>query len=358
MARWLYFLIPVGGVALLLRIIGFAPEVVFLTSVVGIIPLATLIGVSTEDLAHKIGPKWGGLLTATMGNAAELLIGFMALQQGLIALVKASITGSIVGNLLLILGTGLLLGGWRHGRLHFDPREAGHHSSMMLIALAALLLPTVFAPFVADRRGLPEVSDGFAVILLLVYAAYLFFSTRPEGQIVAAEQIRGPEEHDRKPWTARIALGVLVAATVGTGVLAEALVGTVETVSHTAGLSQFFVGVIVVPLVGNVAEHLSAVQLAAKGKVDISLAIAAGSSTQIALFVAPVLVLAGIVLGQPMDLLFHPLEIVALGVAASLFAFVSLDGESNWFEAVQLLALYLMAGIAFFFFLPSAPPGH
>jgi Ca2+:H+ antiporter len=227
-----------------------------------------------------------------MGNAAELLIAFVALQQGLISLVKASITGSIVGNLLLILGMGLLLGGWRHGRLRFDPREAGHHSSMMLIALAALVLPAFFVPFVPDRRGLAEVSDGFAIILLVVYGAYLFFSTRPEGQIVAAQQIQAPDEHARPPWTPPIALGVLLGATVGTGVLAEALVGTVETVSHTLGLSEFFVGVIVVPLVGNVAEHLSAVQLAAKGKVDVGLAIAAGSSTQIALFVAPLLVLA------------------------------------------------------------------
>jgi Ca2+:H+ antiporter len=228
---------------------------------------------------------------------------------------------------------------------------------MMLIALGALLLPAFFTYVVRDRKGIVELSDGFAVILLAVYAAYLFFSTRPEGQIVAAEQIRDPEEGARHPWSPRVAVGVLLAATVGTGVLAEALVGTVEVVSHTIGLSALFVGVIVVPLVGNAAEHMSAVQLAGKGKVDVALAIAAGSSTQVALFVAPVLVLAGAVMGQPMDLVFHELEIVALAVAAGLFAFVSLDGESNWFEAVQLLALYLMVGVAFFF-LPSIPGAH
>jgi Ca2+:H+ antiporter len=358
MARWLYFLIPLGVVALVLRALGVRPELVFLTSALGIIPLAGLIGVATEDLAHKIGPKWGGLLTATMGNAGELIIGVMALREGLLSLVKASLTGSIIGNLLLVLGMGLLVGGLRHGRLQFNPKEAGHHSSMMLLALAGLLLPALFAIPVADPILREDISIGIAVILLLVYVAYLIFSTRPEGQFAVGEEVEEVIHADgRAPWQPRVALGVLVGATVGTGVLAEVLVGTVEQVAHTLGLSEFFVGIIVVPLVGNVAEHLSAVTLAGKGKIDIAVAIAAGSSTQIALFAAPVLVFAGLLAGHPMDLVFHPIEVAMVAMSAGLFAFVSLDGETDWFESLQLLALYAMAAVVFFF-LPMAGSAH
>lgn len=350
MARWLYFLIPLGGVAIVLRALGMRPEVIFLTSALGIIPLAGLIGVSTEDLAHKIGQKWGGLLTATMGNAGELLIGIVALRSGQIALVKASITGSIIGNILLVMGFGLLLGGLKHGRLNFDSREAGRHSAMMLLAIAGLLMPALFSLSVRDEFVVEEVSVGVAVVLLMAYVAYLIFSTRPEGQLTIGPELHpAPEEQGRVPLRPVVALGVLIAATIGTGVLAEVLVGSVEAVSHTLGWSEFFIGVIVVPLVGNVAEHLSAVTLALKNKMDISLAIAAGSSTQIALFAAPVLIFASLLLGHPMNFVFHPMEIVVVSASAGLFAFLCLDGESNWFEAVQLLALYVMAGIAFFF---------
>lgn len=349
MTRWLYFLIPLGVVALILRAVGVRAEVVFVTSALGIIPLAGLIGVSTEDLAHKIGQKWGGLLTATMGNAGELLIGLVALRSGQIALVKASITGSIIGNILLVMGMGLLLGGLKYGRLTFDAREAGRHSAMMLLALAGLLLPAFFSLSVPDQFIIEEVSVGVAIVLLLAYITYLVFSTRPEGQLTIGQEIHPAPEDGRTPWRPLVALGVLIAATVGTGVLAEVLVGSVEAVSKTLGFSEFFIGVIIVPLVGNVAEHLSAVQLAAKNKIDISLAIAAGSSTQIALFVAPVLVFGSLIFGYPMNFVFHPMEIVIVGMSAGLFAFINLDGESNWFEAIQLLALYLMAAIAFFF---------
>ncbi len=350
MARWLYFLIPFGVLAFIMRSFGAPHELVFLLAALGIIPLSGLIGVSTEDLAHKIGPKWGGLLNATMGNAGELLIGFAALQQGLLALVKASITGSIIGNLLLVLGTGLLVGGLRFGRLTFDPREAGRHGTMMVIAVASLILPAIFHFTGPSALAEAEVSVGNSVLLLLVYVAYLMFSLRPEGAtLISHEGLPSPEETERKPWSPRLALGVLIVATIGTGVLAEVLVGTIETVSHTLGLSEFFVGLIVVPLVGNVAEHFSAIQLAAKGKMDLSLAIAAGSSTQIALFAAPVLVLSGLLLGQPMNYVFLPLEIVTVAMAAFLFSDLCADGESNWFEGVQLLAMYGLAAVVAFF---------
>jgi Ca2+:H+ antiporter len=358
MARWLYFLIPVGIVALVLRALGVGPELIFLTSAVGIIPLAGLIGVSTEDLAHKIGPKWGGLLTATMGNAGELLIGIVALREGLLPLVKASVTGSILGNLLLILGMGLFLAGVRFGRVQFNAREAGHHSAMMLLAIAALVLPAVFALSVQDAFVREELSVGFALILLVVYLGYLLYSLQFDATHEEGEHgLASPEAEGRTPWSPRVAFAALIAATVGTGVLAEVLVGSVEHVSHSLGLSEFFVGIIVVPLVGNVAEHMSAVQLAAKGKLDIALAIAAGSSTQVALFVAPTLVFASLLTGYPMDLVFHPLEIVMVAASAGIFAFISQDGESNWFESLQLLGLYLMAAVAAFF-LPFSAVSH
>jgi Ca2+:H+ antiporter len=358
MARWLYFLIPFGVVAFIMRAMGAPHEIVFVVAALGIIPLSGLIGVCTEDLAHKIGSKWGGLLTATMGNAGELLIGIAALQQGLTGLVKASITGSIIGNILLVLGTGLLVGGLRHGRLTFDPREAGRHATMMVIAVASLILPAIFHLTGPSQLAEAEVSIGVSVLLLLVYVAYLAFSLRPEGaMLLSHERLPTPEEMERPPWSPRLALGVLVLATIGTGVLAEVLVGTVETVSHSVGLSEFFVGLIVVPLVGNVAEHFSAIQLAAKGKIDISLAIAAGSSTQIALFAAPVLVIMGMIMGQPMNYVFLPLEIVTVAMAAFLFSDLSADGESNWFEAIQLLAMYGLAAVVAFF-APVAAVAH
>jgi Ca2+:H+ antiporter len=360
MARWLYFLIPFGVGAIVLRAVGAPHELVFIFAALGIVPLAGLIGVSTEDLAHKVGPKWGGLLNATMGNAGELIIAFVALKEGLIELVKASITGSIVGNLLLVLGTGVLVGGFRYGRLTFDPREAGRHSTMMILAVAALIMPAFFhLTALSTTTPLAERNEnlGIAILLLVVYGAYLTFSLRPEGAIVVHEELPEPELTGRTPWPPRIALGVLVLATGGTAVLAEALVGTVEALSHTVGLSQLFVGLIVVPLVGNVAEHFSAIQLATKGKMDISLAIAAGSSTQIALFVAAVLVISGALIGEPMNFVFQPVEIVAVGMSAILFALLAQDGETNWFEGIQLLALYGMVAVVAFF-LPSATVPH
>ncbi|MBI3979177.1 MAG: calcium/proton exchanger [Chloroflexi bacterium] len=341
-----------AGIAAIIARLAGAPDVVtFALSAVGIIPLAGLIGRSTEDLAHHIGPKFGGLLNATFGNAAELIIAIAALREGLLSLVKASITGSIIGNVLLVLGMGLLLGGWRHGVQRFDSREAGRNSTMMLLALFALILPAVFAFFEPSSFVVEEVSIGFAVVLLLLYGAYIAYSLTPAGEVQLHSELMPPTEivHAHRMWSAPLAVGVLLGATIATVVLSEILVGTIESVTRTIGLSEFFVGIVLVPLVGNVAEHLSAVQFAARNKLDVSLAIAAGSSTQIALLVAPLLVLLSLVVGRPMNLVFHPLEIVVVGATAGVFTLISFDGESNWLEGVQLLGLYLMAGVVFFF---------
>jgi Ca2+:H+ antiporter len=350
MPVWMYVLLGAGAAAIVARLLGLPPIVIFLLSAAGLVPMAALIGRATEALAHHVGPKFGGLLNATFGNAAELIIGAIALKEGLIPLVKASITGSIIGNSLLVLGMSVVYGGLRHGVQQFDAREATRNSTMMLIALASMVMPAVFAAVEPNHVLVEEVSVGFAAILLLVYGAYIAFSLTPAGRVALEEEV-GPRPTDEvdPTWTRRTAVLVLLAATVGTVVLAEMLVGTVESFTHVLGWSQFFVGLVVVPIVGNIAEHFSAVQLAGKNKIETSIAIAAGSSTQIALLVAPILVLLGLVYGRWLTLVFHPLEIMAVGIAAFIFAFVCIDGESNWLEGVQLLALYLMLGIVFFF---------
>ena len=358
MALWMWGLLAVGAVSVVARALGAPPLVVFVLSAAGIIPMAGLIGRTTEDLAHHVGPKFGGLLNATFGNAAELIIAGLALREGLLPLVKASMTGSIIGNSLFVLGTGVLVGGLRHGTQRFDAREASRNSTMMLIAVASLVLPATFAAVDPSELAVEEVSVAVAVLLLVVYAAYVAYSLTPAGHADLDEEIGDHvDEEERGAWSRRTALVVLVAATLGTVVLAETLVATVEAATHTLGLSQFFVGLIVVPIVGNIAEHFSAVQLAAKNKMETALAIAAGSSTQIALLVAPLLVLLGLAGGRWLTLVFHPLEIVAVTVAAFLFMVVSIDGETNWLEGVQLLALYLMLAIAFYF-LPMQVVGH
>jgi Ca2+:H+ antiporter len=349
--RWLYGLLLSGVAALIAELLG-APELlVFVLAALGIVPVSGVIGQSTEQLAHHVGPKGGGLLNATFGNAAELIIGIAALNAGLIPLVKASITGSIIGNLLLVLGAGLLVGSLKHGSLKFDENEASRNAVMMMLALAGLLLPATFAIADPDVGDIDHVSIAIACILIGMYVAYIAFSlTLKNAAPHGGEPVEPAAEG--AAWSVRKALIALVAATAATVVLAELLVGTVEHVSEQFSLSEFFVGIIIVPIIGNVAEHFSAVQLAAKNKPDITLAIAAGSSTQVALLVAPIFVLVSYLFSPHMNLVFTPLELVVLLFAAFLFAFISFDGESNWLEATQLLGLYAMAGIVFYF-LPS-----
>ncbi len=350
MPKWMWALLALGAASLAARLLGAPAFAVFSLAALGLVPMAGLIGRSTEDLAHHVGPKFGGLLNATFGNAAELIIAGLALREGLVALVKASITGAIIGNSLLVLGTGVLLGGLRHGTQGFDAREAGRNATMMLIALASLVLPATFATVQPAGVIVEEVSVAVAIILLVVYGAYIAYSLTPAGRVQLHAEV-GPHlaAEARQPWSRTTATLVLLVATAGTVVLAETLVGTVEAVTQTLGWSEFFVGLVVVPLVGNVAEHFSAIQLAAKNKMETALAIAAGSSTQIALLVAPLLVLLGLAFGNWLTLVFHPLEIVAVGAAAFIFTTISMDGETNWLEGVQLLALYLMLAIVFFF---------
>ena len=350
--KYLYALLVLIPVALVLNFAVHAnPTLIFLTSGLALVPLAALLGQATEQLALYTGPRIGALIQATLGNAAELIITIVALRAGLLEVVKASITGSILGNILTVLGLSLLLGGIRHGAQHFDRTLAGTSSTMMTLAIAGLTVPAVFSigqEHLDDFR-LEELSVGVAVFLIIVYACYLAYTVFGVGRQVG-ESLAHEEEPSMSP---RRAIGTLVVATLAIVAMSEVLVGSIEAVGRTWGLTETFLGVMVVPLVGNVAENLIAVQFAAANKMDLSLGISLGSSLQVALFVAPVLVFVSLLVGHPLSLLFNIHELGALAIAVGIASFIAIDGESNWLEGVQLLAIYVIVGIAFFL-LPAA----
>jgi Ca2+:H+ antiporter len=320
-------------------------RLIFFTSAVGIVPLAWVLGEATEEMAAHTGPRVGGLLNATLGNAAELIITIFAIREGLLELVKASITGSILGNILLILGLSVLLGGLRSGTQRFDRSEAGLNATMMTLAIIALIIPSIFghAIEVENHAGVEWLSLGVAVVMMGIYVLSLIYS------FVSAPGPMVEEGHAEPAWSLRRAVLMLAVAAVFVGWLSEILVSAVEPVVESLGITEFFLGVIMIPLVGNVAEHLVAVQAAWKNKMDLSLAISFGSSMQIALFVAPLLVFLSLAMGHPLTLIFNEFELLALGAAVGIAALISLDGESNWLEGAQLLAVYVIVALAFFF---------
>ncbi len=334
-------------VAVVLDLMEVNPILVLLTAAAGVIPLAAMIGEGTESLAHKMGERAGGLLNATLGNAAELIIAIVALRQGLIELVLASITGSILGNLLLILGISLLLGGIKHGNQSFNRANASMDATLLILAVFALAIPSIFnIQLEPDFRSVEFLSIGAALAMLVMYGltvVYSFTSKTIETDPVAREAV-APEG-----WGTTHALVVLVIAVALIALLSEILVGAVEPVTEQLGLSEFFLGIILIPLVGNAAEHFVAVQVALKDKMDLSLSIAIGSSLQIALLVAPLLVFISLAIGNPMPLEFNIYEILAVAAASLIAAFVSLDGRSNWLEGSMLLVLYVILAVAFFF---------
>ena len=349
---WMLLLLLAIPASVVFRWMDASPLLVFVTSCIGVLPLAGLMGQATEQLAERTGPTVGGLLNATFGNAAELIIALVALRAGLFDLVKASITGSILGNLLLILGLSLLAGGLRMPLLKFNRTSAGMSAAMLALATAGLAFPALFHlvhPGTSTARlALTELqlSEAVAIILAFTYGASLLFSLRTHKSLFGGDPAATPEG---ATWSALKATLVLALATAGVVVESELLVHSIEPVTHSLGLSQTFLGLIVIPVIGNAAEHATAVTVARKGKLDLSLQIALGSSTQVALLVAPLLVLAGVLMGQPLSLLFTPLEVVALGIATVVVSIITLDGESHWFEGVQLLALYAMIAAAAFF---------
>jgi Ca2+:H+ antiporter len=342
---WLYALVVFGALAVVGEAVGAPPVPVFVAACVGLVPLAGLIGQATGQLAIRLGAQWGGLLNATFGNAAELIITVLGLREGLFTLVKASITGSIVGNTLLVLGLALFVGGLRHGTLRFDLRTASLNASLMLLAVAGLLLPAVFGSLVPQPQRVEELSVVVAVILLTAYFSYLLFLVWGRAASSAREDLR---EEPTAEWSLRRGLLILAGATVGTALVSDALVSAVTPVTQQLGITELFLGIILIPLVGNAAENWAAVRAAWRNHVELSLAITSGSSTQIPLFVTPVLIFASLGIGRPMTLVFQPLELLVLALSTAISAYIALDGESHWLEGVLLLALYLMTVAVFF----------
>ncbi|MBD2500022.1 calcium/proton exchanger [Anabaena azotica] len=324
---------------------------VFITAGLAILPLAAWMGTATEEIAVVVGPTLGGLLNATFGNATELIIALVALNAGLVNVVKASITGSIIGNLLLVMGLAMLLGGLRHKEQTFQPIVARVNASAMNLAVIAILLPTAMN-YTAQGIGestLQYLSLAVAIILILVYALTLLFSMKTHAYLydVGIAETEENESHEKPNvmfWSI-----VLLVSTLLVAVESELLVDALEVATSQLGLTALFTGVILVPIIGNAAEHATAVTVAMKDKMDLSVSVAVGSSLQIALFVAPVLVIAGWILGQPMDLDFQPFELVAVVVSVLIANSISSDGKSNWLEGTLLLAAYAVLGCAFYF---------
>jgi len=347
-------------IAVALELAHASPVLVFLAAALGVIPTAAVMGEATEHIAAKTGPGIGGLLNVTFGNAPELIIALFALKEGLQEVVKASIVGSIIGNILLVLGAAMLVGGLKRDKQEFNRTAANAQSVMLLLALCALILPAVFQlvhggglPGVGEERvdfgaELEQLSFAVAIVLMVSYAAGLVFSLKTHRAVF--NPYEAEEEEHEGGWSMKRSIVSLAVAAVLVGVMSEVLVGSITEASETIGLSQFFVGVFVVAIVGNAAEHWVAVLVAAKDKMDLAVSIAIGSSAQIALFVAPLLVLLSFVIGpSPMALVFNGYELGGLVFAVLIANFVTQDGESNWFEGVQLLALYVVLGLVFFF---------
>jgi Ca2+:H+ antiporter len=343
--RGINLLLVLAPVAIVLELVGAEPLLIFAASGLAILPLAGLIGNSTEELAARTGPQIGGLLNATFGNVTELIIAFFLILEGQLQIVKASITGSIIGNVLLVLGLAFFVGGWSRVEQTFNRASAGLHAASLVIAVVALLLPALFS-YTREATGFrtEAVSIGVSIILFIIYVLALVFTLKTHRSLFRSEF-----EHGEPQWSLRRALGTLAVSTVLVGLMSEFLVGALDSTVEELGLSKLFVGLIVVPIIGNAAEHASAVLLAARDKMDVSIEIAIGSSTQVALFVAPLLVFMSLVVGQPMDLIFTGIEIAAVGFSAAILGFIVLDGRSNWFEGAQLLAAYAIMAVSFFF---------
>jgi Ca2+:H+ antiporter len=352
--HWLNLLLLFVPAALVLEYAVHAgATVVFVVSCLAVIPLAGIMGHATEELAERLGEGVGGLLNATFGNAAELIIAIIALRAGLFDLVKASITGSIIGNILLVFGLSTLVGGLRYQTQSFNATAAGAGTTLLVLSAVGLLVPAAFHAIVGDTARAQEhnLSLEIACVLILTYALSLVFTLKTHRYLYVGDVSKEPDEprdhHPRAMWKP---VATLAAATAGIAVMAELLVGAAAETAHSLGWSEVFVGVIVVAIIGNAAEHSTAVMMALKNKMDVAINIAVGSSIQVALFVAPVLVLLSYALApRPMDLIFTRLEVVAVAVSVLIMGYVAADGESHWMEGVQLLAVYAILGIAFFF---------
>jgi Ca2+:H+ antiporter len=353
--KFLYLLLILAPITLILDFTGTGSHtLMFVMAALSLVPLAAVLGNATETVAGFTGHRIGGLLNATLGNAAELIICAVALREGLVDVVKASIAGSIIGNVLFVLGAAMLFGGLKFGTQTFNAQIASTNASTMALAVVVLLIPAIFAFGSEEHRpsadDIVNLSDGVAVVLILLYAAYLLFTifgTKNDELLDMVEEEEAPDGGKRALW---MAVGLLVGSTLAIVFLSETLVGALEPTAEAWGLSDLFIGVMLVPVVGNIAEHLVAVQVALRNKMELSIGIAVGSGLQIALFVAPVLVLLSQFVGsEPMNLVFNTFELSALFGAVLIAVLVSVDGKSHWFEGTQLLALYVILAIGFYF---------
>jgi Ca2+:H+ antiporter len=357
---WPYLLVPFIPIAIALELGHASASVIFICSALGVIPTAALMGQATEQLAARSGPGIGGFLNVTFGNAPEIIIALFALHEGLQEVVKASLVGSILGNILLVMGAAMLIGGRKRERQTFDRTAASVQSLMLMLAAAAMAMPAIFQ--MVHGGGLPRpeaqsknfggdvehLSVAVAIVLLITYLFGLLFSLKTHRDLFNPPDVA--EEHEGEPWSVRKAVLMLAGAGIAVGVMSEILVGSITEASESIGLSPFFVGIIVVAIVGNAAEHWVAVYFASRDKMDLSVNIAIGSSAQIALFAAPVLVLVSLVLGPfPMALVFNGLELGAIFLAILIAQAVTHEGESTWFEGFQLLSVYLVLALTFYF---------
>ena len=358
---WPYLLVPFIPAAIVLELTHASATAIFMTAAAGVIPTAALMGRSTEELAARTGPGIGGFLNVTFGNFPELVIAFFALSEGLQEVVKASIIGSILGNVLLVMGAAMLLGGAKRERQFFDRTAANVQVLMLLLAGAALVLPAIFQlihggrlPAVGEEEvnfsnTLEEMSFIVAIVLLGTYVAGLVFSLKTHRSLFNPVD---EDDHVGEAWPIRRSVITLAVAGVLVGLMSEVLVGSISEASEGIGISEFFVGLIIVAIVGNAAEHWVAIYFALKNKMDLAVNIAVGSSAQIALFVAPLLVLISFIPGigdHPMALVFNGYELVAVLLAILVANFVVNEGESTWFEGLQLLALYALMGVVFYY---------
>ena len=347
----LYYLLPFFIVAIVLEWLHAPPAIILAAAAIAIIPIAGLMGEGTEAIAEHTGPRLSGLMNATFGNAAELIITIVALRAGLLELVKASITGSIIGNLLVVLGLSMLAGGLKHGVQKFDKGKVTSDTVLLVLAVTALAIPSLFTKTSAGIEDIDKIeflSIGVAAVMIIIYILGLLYGFRMETEGPLERRSAEPLLHE-KGWPLRTAVIVLLIATVAIVILSELLVQQVEPTVKSLGISEFFLGVILVPLVGNVAEHLVAVTVAMKNQMTLSVEIAVGSSLQIALFVTPILVFVSLLFNDHMTLVFNNFELIALIGTVWIAALVAEDGKSNWLEGAVLICLYLIIALAFFF---------
>jgi Ca2+:H+ antiporter len=344
---------------LVLRLVGADETLSFIVSAITILGLAYTLGHATEQLGAIAGPRIGGIMNATVGNVGELIIAAFLIMDGQIGIVHASITGSIIGNLLLVLGASLLVGGIKNGIQHYDAQLTGMNAASLILATIGLVVPATFAFLIGAGEGTRPGDPGFgqiealtvgvAILLLITYVAQTWFFLSSADSPETARPAEAPAAAEHAPWGWKRSLSVLIASAAALTMASEVLVHNLEPAAEALGLPDLFIGIIIIPLIGNLAEHIVGVTLAYKNKMDFSLITSIGSATQIALFVTPLLVFFGLFVGQPLSLVFTPLEVVGVVVGVLIASYIALDGRSNWVEGLQLISVYLIIAIAFLF---------